>query len=181
MKIGEVSSKITARVRGTFEQLVPKGISPIGTLYSQELKFLAGSYTLPSGQVFDYGELKLNACMLSYSMKNIIVRTQVNNLNGTIKEAIASDDVIIYVKGNLTAGIGLLYPEDKVIALTDLYEAKKTLQIKNVFLNSKLNVNSVVIESLDMSDPVDFSVIPFSMTLYSDFDDIDSFENFVIK
>ena len=181
MKIGEIGGKITARVKGTLDIIVPKGVSPLGTLYQQELKFLAGSYTTPSGQVFEYGELKLHSCSLSYYLRNKVVSTPVNGLNGTIKEYISAEDVLITVNGNIVAGIGLLYPEDKILALTSLYEAKKTLKVKNSFLNNKLNVNSVVIEEIRTRDPEDFRVVPFEMSLISDFDDFDNFDNFVLS
>lgn len=181
MKIGRIEKTITTRLNGTLEELTPKGVSPLGTLLFQEVRFPAGTYTNPAGDVLNYSALILNHCKLSFFQEKIITAKNVNGLNGSIKQFISQSDTAIQLTGRLVSGLQLLYPKDKVIQLSDIFQVNASLPIFNTFLNNNLNIRNVVIKSIGWGEAQDYRDVPISIGMVSDFEDLENFENFVLK
>jgi len=181
MKIGKIEKTITTRLNGTLEELTPKGVSPLGTLLYQEVRFPAGTYTNPAGDILNYSELIINHCKLSFYQEKIISSKNVNGLNGSIKQFISQADTTIQLNGRLISGLQLLYPKDKVIQLSDIFQVNASLPIFNTFLNNNLGIRNIVIKSIGWGETQDYRDVPISISMLSDFEDLDDFENFVLK
>ena len=116
-------------------------------------------------------QLDLDCATIKVKGTKNVVKTQLSERKGSVKEVFAVDDYTIDIKGVLIGHDGVL-PCSQVQWLRDMYESKNRIDLHNAltayFLQEQKNV---VITALNFYDQEakDERHIPFSMTLISDY------------
>lgn len=116
-------------------------------------------------------------CVIAISGGKTIIRTQVSERQGSVKEQFNTDDYKITIKGFLI-GSDRKFPEDELYKLRTLYETKKAVTIDNALTNIFLSnpqlpydeQRRVVVTGFDIPDVSGGRehVRPFTMSLESD-------------
>lgn len=120
------------------------------------------------------GGLQLDNCIIDVSQTKNIIKTEVVDFPGTVKEYISQNDYIITIRGFVATKHPDLYPIDSVSLLETYLKAPIALSIANSFLNDIFKVNDIVVESYALSQQQGLrNVQYFQINCSSDF-------NFVI-
>ena len=120
------------------------------------------------------GGLQLDNCIIDVSQTKNIIKTEVVDFTGTIKEYISESDYVITIRGFVATKHPDLYPIDSVSLLETYLKAPIALSIANSFLNDIFKVNDIVVESYSLSQQQGLrNVQYFQINCSSDF-------NFVI-
>ena len=112
------------------------------------------------------GDVLLPIVSFSLMNKKKIITTPVVGRQGSVKELIGFEDVIIDLNGFVFSE-SQKYPHDEVIQLIELYERNEALEIKNNIINN-MGVTKVVIQSLNLPVTKHINIQPFKMKLISD-------------
>ena len=107
-----------------------------------------------------------DAVKISVSLRKHIVKTPVSGRQGSVKELIGAEDYLITMQGVLYSQDGN-YPEEQVQILKELSDKNEPLKIENR-LTDILEIDTVVIESLDFATTDKVNVQPFTLKLISD-------------
>jgi len=107
-----------------------------------------------------------DAVKLSITYRKQIIKTAIAGRSGTVKELIGAGDYVITLQGKLYSE-DYAYPEDKVEMIKRLTDKDEAIKIENT-LTDLLEINSVVIESLDLPTPEKIDIQPFTLKLLSD-------------
>jgi hypothetical protein len=97
------------------------------------------------------GGFIIENCIIDVSQTKNIVKTDVIDNNGTIKEYISESDYTITIRGFLSTQSPDLYPTEEVGILVNYLKAPVPLSITSTFLNTQFGINDVVVESYTMS------------------------------
>jgi hypothetical protein len=83
--------------------------------------------------------------LCTVSRPSIIIKTQIQGKNGTVKEYISKDDFAITING-IIAGENGQYPETEALALQRMAEAPVPIPVVSRFLNALEIYNIVVVD-----------------------------------
>lgn len=120
------------------------------------------------------GGLQLDNCIIDVSQAKNIIKTDVVDFTGSIKEYISESDYAITIRGFVATKHPDLYPIDSVSLLETYLKAPIALSIANAFLNDIFKVNNIVVETYALSQQQGLrNVQYFQINCVSDF-------NFVI-
>lgn len=97
------------------------------------------------------GGLILENCIIDVAQTKNIIKTDVVDFPGSIKEYISDSDFAITIRGFIATQSPDLYPIDDVKILENYLKAPVALSITSLFLNDVFGVNDIVVESYAMS------------------------------
>jgi hypothetical protein len=97
------------------------------------------------------GGFIIENCIIDVSQTKNIVKTDVVDFTGSIKEYISESDYTITIRGFLSTQSPDLYPTEEVGILVNYLKAPVALSITSTFLNTQFGINNVVVESYTMS------------------------------
>jgi len=122
--------------------------------------------------LFGMSELMLPYSVIKISSKKTIVKTELAERKGTVKELFSVEDYNMQIKGFvIDESPNRIWPEQELITLRTLYELNEAVQLDNALTNIFLDKDQrVVIESLELPEVEGGRkhIRPFSMTLESD-------------
>lgn len=123
--------------------------SALGTPVVIDLTFQSVTYTdFAQGRQITTDEVRLQTVLCSVSRPSIIVKTQIQGRNGTVKEYISKDDYQISING-IIAGQNGQYPEAESLAVQRMCEAPVPIPVVSRFLNG-MGIYNVVVEDYSM-------------------------------
>ena len=115
--------------------------------------------------------LFLNGVIIDATVNKTIVKTDVIDLKGTVKEYIGESDLTITIRGYVASQNPDEYPDDDARLIKSYASAPIPLKVVNSFLNDILGVNQIVVESCQLSQQQGFrNVQYFQWTCVSDID-----------
>lgn len=97
------------------------------------------------------GGLQLDNCIIDVAQAKNIIKTDVVDYKGSIKEYISDSDFTITIRGFVATKHPDLYPIDSTKLLEDYLKAPIALSIANAFLNDVFGINNIVVESYSLS------------------------------
>ena len=97
------------------------------------------------------GGFIIENCIIDVSQTKNIVKTDVVDFTGSIKEYISESDYTITIRGFLSTQSPDLYPTEEVGILVNYLKAPVPLSITSTFLNTQFGIFDVVVESYTMS------------------------------
>jgi hypothetical protein len=97
------------------------------------------------------GGFIIENCIIDVSQTKNIIKTDVVDFNGSIKEYISESDYTITIRGFLSTQSPDLYPTEEVGILVNYLKAPVPLSITSTFLNTQFGIFDVVVESYTMS------------------------------
>lgn len=123
--------------------------SALGTPVVIDLTFQSVRYTdFEKNREVSTEQLQLQAVLCTVSRPSIIVKTQIQGRNGTVKEYISKDDFAITINGIIVGENGQ-FPEAQVISLQRICEAPVAIPVVSRFLNA-LQIYNIVVEDYTM-------------------------------
>jgi len=134
--------------------------------YVETPNALAGNKT--SGNVEG---LFLNGVIIDANVVKNIIKTEVIDLKGTVKEYISESDLAITIRGYVATENPDEYPDVDARLIKSYSSAPVPLNVTNDFLNDILGVNQIVVESCQLSQQQGVrNVQYFEMTCVSTID-----------
>lgn len=123
--------------------------SSLGTPVVIDLTFNSVTYTdfIQNRQVTTE-QVRLQTVLCTVTRPSIVVKTQIQGRNGTVKEYISKDDYAITING-IIAGENGQYPENQALALQRMCEAPVAIPVVSRFLNG-LGIYNIVVEDYSM-------------------------------
>lgn len=123
--------------------------SALGTPVVIDLTFNSVTYTdfIQNRQVTT-DQVRLETVLCTVSRPSIIVKTQIQGRNGTVKEYISKDDFVVTING-IIAGQNGQYPEAEALAVQRMAEAPVPIPIVSRFLNG-MGIYNIVVEDYSM-------------------------------
>lgn len=112
------------------------------------LKYVTTDVTLETNVE---GGLQLDNCIIDVAQAKNIIKTDVVDYKGSIKEYISESDFQITIRGFVATKHPDLYPIDSTKLLEDYLKAPIALSIANAFLNDVFGINNIVVESYSLS------------------------------
>lgn len=115
--------------------------------------------------------IQIDACTIGVNALKEIIRTQVSERNGRVKECFNIDDYRFNIRGFLI-GKDRLVPEDQILQLKDWFETTEPIELHGgypeIFLDESCRV---AISSLDFPEVQGKApwIRPFTMTLETDY------------
>ena len=127
------------------------GKSLLGTAVYSNIIFEEGNYEDLDGNVINYatGGLKIESAIFVVNMQKTIVKTQVLDRAGTVKEHITNGDYSISISGKIVGENGQR-PDDFIREMRRLGEVPQSLTVASEFL-LLFGVKQIVIENMDIS------------------------------
>ena len=132
---------------------VPQGTTPDAALYKSamgtpvfaDITFLEGSYETNIKGVFKtFPQQTYYAVLITVTQPKVIIKTQIQGRDGTVKEYIGLADYNIQVQGIITSANGV-YPTDAVLDLKALTDAPIVIEVACTFLNN-LGITQMVVD-----------------------------------
>jgi hypothetical protein len=115
--------------------------------------------------------LFLNGVIIDATVNKTIVKTDVIDLKGTVKEYIGESDMTITIRGYVASQNPNEYPDDDARLIKSYSSAPVSLKVTNDFLNNILGVTQIVVESCQMSQQQGLrNVQYFQLSCVSDID-----------
>ena len=109
-----------------------------------------------------------DAPLISVTQRKNIIRSEVTNRPGSVKEYISMDDYEIKIIGLLCNHAGNALPFDKIEDLNNLLKSNQTLEIESRLLNA-CGIFNIVINSFDFKATGKFiNVMPYEISAWSD-------------
>ena len=173
LKFSISNGRITARKGNPFPSQSYSGDAPIkksilGTNVWSNLVFPAGSYEALDGSVIQFDTFTLDEVIFNVSQSKNIVATAVQGRNGTVKEYVSDGDYQVGITGVMIGSGSDIYPEDQMIALTEILKAPVSVKIESEFL-SFFDIEEITIVSYSMAQARGSrNQQPFSITALSD-------------
>lgn len=123
--------------------------SALGTPVVIDVTFQGVKYTdFVQNRQITTDQVRLETVLCTVSRPSIIVKTQIQGRNGTVKEYIAKDDFVVTING-IISGLNGQYPEAAVLAVQRLCEAPVAIPVVSRFLNG-LGIYNLVVEDYSM-------------------------------
>jgi hypothetical protein len=115
--------------------------------------------------------LFLNGVIIDATVNKTIVKTEVIDLKGTVKEYLGESDLTITIRGFVATQNPDEYPDDDARLIKSYSSAPVPLKVTSDFLNNILGVSQIVIESCQMSQQQGLrNVQYFQLNCVSDID-----------
>jgi hypothetical protein len=115
--------------------------------------------------------LFLNGVIIDATVNKTIVKTEVIDLKGTVKEYLGESDLTITIRGYVASQNPDEYPDDDARLIKSYSSAPVSLKVTSDFLNNILGVSQIVIESCQMSQQQGLrNVQYFQLNCVSDID-----------
>jgi hypothetical protein len=115
--------------------------------------------------------LFLNGVIIDATVNKTIVKTEVIDLKGTVKEYMGESDLTITIRGFVATQNPDEYPDDDARLIKSYASAPVSLKVTSDFLNNILGVSQIVIESCQMSQQQGLrNVQYFQLNCVSDID-----------
>jgi hypothetical protein len=115
--------------------------------------------------------LFLNGVIIDATVNKTIVKTEVIDLKGTVKEYLGESDLTITIRGFVASQNPDEYPDDDARLIKSYSSAPVSLKVTSDFLNNILGVSQIVIESCQMSQQQGLrNVQYFQLNCVSDID-----------
>jgi hypothetical protein len=115
--------------------------------------------------------LFLNGVIIDATVNKTIVKTEVIDLKGTVKEYIGESDMTITIRGYVASQNPNEYPDDDARLIKSYSSAPVSLKVTNDFLNNILGVTQIVVESCQLSQQQGLrNVQYFQLSCVSDID-----------
>ena len=95
--------------------------------------------------------LFLNGVIIDATVNKTIVKTEIIDYKGTVKEYIGESDMTITIRGYVASQNPNQYPDDDARLIKSYASAPVPLNVVNSFLNDILGVNQIVVESCQLS------------------------------
>ena len=139
----------------------------LGNNISDTLTFLANSYTYPSGKVVSFNNIELKTVLISVSQATKLIKTEVQGLDGTVKEYIGKDDYYITVTGVINGEFSLP-PTAKVNELKKMLDCPVVIEVVSPWLQN-IGVYQAIVETYDLPQmPGGVGYQTFTINLVSD-------------
>lgn len=154
---------------------IPQGPTPDAPLYSgllntpvyTNIRFLDVEYTDNAGRVVDTQGLTYDAVLIMVSQAKKIITTEIQGMDGTVKEYIGMDDYVVQVQGIITGANGV-HPVDDIAALKKMLDAPVPIPVVCDYLQ-RLRIYNLVVFSYDLGqEEGGYSYQKFSITFKSD-------------
>lgn len=115
--------------------------------------------------------LFLNGVIIDATVNKTIIKTEIIDYKGTVKEYIGESDMTITIRGYVASQNPDQYPDDDARLIKSYASAPVPLKVVNSFLNDILGVNQIVVESCQLSQQQGLrNVQYFQWTCVSDID-----------
>jgi hypothetical protein len=115
--------------------------------------------------------LFLNGVIIDATVNKTIVKTEIIDYKGTVKEYIGESDMTITIRGYVASQNPDEYPDDDARLIKSYASAPVPLKVVNTFLNDILGVNQMVVESCQLLQQQGMrNVQYFQWTCVSDID-----------
>lgn len=115
--------------------------------------------------------LFLNGVIIDATVNKTIIKTDVIDLKGTVKEYIGESDMSITIRGYVASQNPNEYPDDDARLIKSYSSAPVSLKVTNDFLNNILGVTQIVVESCQLSQQQGLrNVQYFQLSCVSDID-----------
>ena len=115
--------------------------------------------------------LFLNGVIIDATVNKTIIKTEIIDYKGTVKEYIGESDMTITIRGYVASQNPDQYPDDDARLIKSYASAPIPLKVVNSFLNDILGVNQIVVESCQLSQQQGLrNVQYFQWTCVSDID-----------
>jgi len=109
--------------------------SALGTPVVIDLTFQSVTYTdFTQNRQVTTDQVRVETVLCTVSRPTIIVKTQIQGRNGTVKEYISKDDFQVSINGIITGQNGQ-YPEAEALAVQRMAEAPVSIPVVSRFLN----------------------------------------------
>lgn len=113
----------------------------------------------------------LNGVIIDATVNKTIVKTEIIDYKGTVKEYIGESDMTITIRGYVASQNPDQYPDEDARLIKSYASAPIPLKVVNTFLNDILGVNQIVVESCQLSQQQGLrNVQYFQWTCVSDID-----------
>lgn len=123
--------------------------SALGTPVVIDLTFKSVTYTdFARNRQVTTDEVRLQTVLCTISRPSIIVKTQIQGRNGTVKEYISKEDFAVTINGIISGDNGQ-YPETEALAVQRLCEAPVAIPVVSRFLNG-MGIYNIVVEDYSM-------------------------------
>lgn len=123
--------------------------SSLGTPVVIDLLFKSVTYTdFNKNRQVTTDEVRLQTVLCTVSRASIIIKTQIQGKNGTVKEYISKDDFAITINGIIVGENGQ-YPQAEALALQRMADAPVAIPVVSRFLNA-LDIYNVVVDDYSM-------------------------------
>ena len=129
--------------------MVPIGISVLGTPVYDDITFPAGAYINNEGVTIDYAELKLQSVQVTINEEKNIIETPVSGRKGTVDEFVNEGDYIIMVTAKVTELFNVV-PFDQLERWRRIKESPESIPVISKLLNSIFDVYKVLIRNFSM-------------------------------
>lgn len=137
------------------------GVSYLGTPVFMNIEFDPGTYIDKSGTSIQYGQifqsvddngntggLVIDTVLCDVTIVKQIIKTNIQGVNGSVKEYISQNDYEIKLRGALVDPSGQRYPEEQVKQLVEYCEVPESVRIFSRFLNDNFDIQYLTIESV---------------------------------
>lgn len=143
-------------------------VSYLGTPVFMDVEFRPGKYTDRNGKEIEYGNLfnntnegatpaddgekpgfKVDTVLCDVTIIKQIITTNIQGVNGSVKEYISQNDYDITIRGALVDESGQIYPEDQVKQLVEYCEVPDSIQIASRFLNDNFDIQFLTIKEVN--------------------------------
>lgn len=123
--------------------------SALGTPVVIDLTFQSVTYTdFVQNRQVTTDRVRLETVLCTVSRPTIIIKTQIQGRNGTVKEYISKDDYQITINGIIPGENGQ-YPEDGALAVQRMAEAPVPIPVVSRFLNG-MGIYNIVVTDYSM-------------------------------
>ena len=146
---------------------LPIGVSVLGTLMYDDIKFPAGSYKTLQGNIVEYEEFSVQSVAMIVSQAKNIVKTQISGRNGTVKEYNNSGDFEISISANINELIAV-FPADQMQTFRELVKVPESIPVISKILNSIFEIDNVVLNDFSFSPNQGKGNVSLNMSLSSD-------------
>ena len=143
------------------------GISSLGTKVMANLDIASGSYTTFDNKPASYPDIKIDTVLFDVNQDKNIIKTQVQGLQGSIKEYISDSDYVIKISGIIPGANGI-YPYKDVDDFRKILIAPVALKINSRYL-TLMGINRLVVESYSFPQSIgSYSYQAFELNCLSD-------------
>jgi len=113
-------------------------------------------------------DLVLDTVLMQVDIPKNVIMTPISGRDGTVKEYINRGDYEIMIEGKIVSPFPYVYPKDLAIALNNLLNLPKSLEVSSSFLQIFSIHNIVVLRARIMEQYATRNEIPFLITAVSD-------------
>ena len=146
-----------------FEETIidePVGVSYLGTPVFMHVEFSPGAYVDKKNKTIQYGKIftntpdgsgfKIDTVLCDVTITKQIITTNIQGVNGSVKEYISQNDYDVTIRGALVDESGQSYPEEQVLQLVEFCEVPDSIKIYSRFLNDNFNIQYLTIQSVSL-------------------------------